>query len=262
MTTTDVDAALARAVVYRTLAVAFQPPSEAALQRIEARDGFPTLAAALHGLGGGLARLAPSLDSLAVSDAGSLAFDYWRLFGHTTRGLVCACETEYGPDNGFHQPQQLADIAGYYLAFGLRPATDGEVRPDHIACECEFMDFLCRKQARGLAARSRDLDETLETTAAAERTFFRDHVGRFGRAFGVRMASEDPTGFYGVIGRVLLALVDTECARLGVTGGPIDLLVRPEEVDDVPMACGDAAGGPVQALPVYRGDPSSGERLL
>ena len=188
--------------------------------------------------------LAARLASLTLPEVEALSASYWRLFGHTTRGLICACETEYGPDNGFHQPQQLADISGYYLAFGLRPMIAGETRSDHIACECEFMDFLSRKQAHLLdrldANADGDLAETLEVTDMAARSFLRDHLGRFGRAFAARVAAEDGDGYFGVLGRVLLQFVDAECGRVGVEAGPVDLIVRPEEIDETPMACGSA----------------------
>jgi TorA maturation chaperone TorD len=251
----SVTAALARAVIYRTLTAAFQPPTDPILDAIGARDGFPIVVAAVRFLN----CPAVSIESVTIGSA-VLAADYWRLFGHTTRGLVCTCETEYGPDNGFHQPQQLADIAGYYLAFGLHPARDGEVRPDHIACECEFLDFLSRKQAYLLGCG--DSGEQLATTAAAERSFVRDHLGRFGRAFGARVASEDRNGFYGAVGRLLLAFVALECARLGIDAGPLDLIVRPEDVDDAPMACASADAGEPAPLPFYRQNASAGGRVL
>jgi len=90
----SVTAALARAVIYRTLTTAFQPPTEAGLQAMGAREGFPTVVAAL----GYLNRPTSMIESVTIGDAETLAGVYWRLFGHTTRGLVCACETEYGPD--------------------------------------------------------------------------------------------------------------------------------------------------------------------
>jgi TorA maturation chaperone TorD len=259
------DAALARAVVYHALSLALEPPSDARVREIGAHDRFSAVAAALRYLESaattashGLALAASLLESSAIGDTQTLSADYWRLFGHTTRGLICACETEYGPDNGFHQPQQLADIAGYYLAFGLRPLTTGEVRPDHIACECEFMDFLSRKQARLLDGG--DAGETLDVTRMAERTFLRDHLGRFGRAFGARLAAEDRGGFFGAMGHVLLAFVDEECARLRIDAGPIDLAVRPDLADDTPMACGSGDSEEPVPLPFHRQDPSLGAR--
>ena len=252
-----VDAALARAVVYRLLSIGFQPPTRARLDEIGARDGFRVVTTALEHLlpscdtstsasvsadRGGLSSAAARLASLTPPDVDALSGRYWHLFGHTTRGLICACETEYGPDNGFHQPQQLADISGYYLAFGLRPRAAGEARSDHIACECEFMDFLSRKQAHLLDRLDADPDvaETLEVTELAARSFLRDRLGRFGRAFAARVAAEDGDGYFGALGRLLLAFVDAECARVGVEAGPVDLIVRPEEIDETPMACGSA----------------------
>ena len=240
-----IDRALARAVVYRTLSIGFQPPTEARLTQIGARDGWPVVTAALSRADPpdrSLERAAARLASLSIAGVETLSTTYWRLFGHTTRGLICACETEYGPDNGFHQPQQLADISGCYLAFGLRPVAASEARADHIACECEFMDFLNRKEALLLTTDARGVsdDETLAVTREAARTFLRNHLGRFGRAFASRVAAEDGDGYFGSLGHVLLAFVDAECARAGIEGGPADLTVRPESIDETPMACGSA----------------------
>jgi TorA maturation chaperone TorD len=237
-----VDAALARAVVYRVLSLGFQPPTHERLDEMRAGNRFDVLARAVEVLrpGAALEAAVARLQAISARTTGELSSAYWRLFGHTTRGLVCAFETEYGPENNFQQPQQLADLAGYYLAFGLRPRLTVETRPDHIACECEFMDFLSRKQARFLdrPADGQSLEETLTTTDCAVKSFLRDHLGRFGRAFAARLASEDHDGFYAALAGVLLAFVSHECARVGVEAGPVDLAVRPEEIDDTPMACG------------------------
>ena len=229
------------------LSIGFQPPTSARLDRAGAGDGFRAVTAALEHLDRPnpeklLVPLATRLASLALSESEALSASYWHLFGHTTRGLICACETEYGPDNGFHQPHQLADISGYYLAFGLRPVAAAEARGDHIACECEFMDFLSRKQARLVDRLETDpgLTETLEVTDMAARSFLRDHLGRFGRAFAARVAAEDGDGYFGALGRLLLQFVDVECRRVGVEAGPVDLIVRPEDIDETPMACGSA----------------------
>ena len=242
-----VDEALARAVVYRTLAIGFQTPTAVRLRQVGALDRFRAVTAALQhldqpGRPSSLAPAAAALAALVVPSVEALSATFWHLFGHTTRGLICACETEYGPDNGFHQPQQLADISGYYLAFGLRPAAAADARADHIACECEFMDFLSRKEAMWLGEPPQAAtEETLEVTRQAARSFLRDHLGRFGRAFAVRVATEDDDGYFGALGHLLMAFVDAECIRVGVEAGPIDLIVRPELIDDAPMACGSGS---------------------
>ena len=242
-----VDDALARAVVYRTLSLALQPPNDDRLRQMGAFEGFGDVVAALRWLdrragGSALEAAATQLAAMSPPAVERVTESFVRLFGHTTRGLVCACETEYGPDNGFHQPQQLADIAGYYLAFGLRPIAGSDTRVDHIACECEFMDFLNRKEAVLLAGEttSAHAGETLEVTQHAARGFLRDHLARFGCAFATRLANEDRDGYYAAVGQVLLAFLKTHCARLGIGAGPTDLVVQSEMVDDTPMACGTA----------------------
>jgi len=82
--------------------------------------------------------------------------------------------------------------------------------------------------------------ETLEVTEHAERTFLREHLGRFGRALAARVLSEDAHGYLGALGRVLLTLIEAECARVGVGPGPIELVVRPDAADETPMLCGTA----------------------
>jgi TorA maturation chaperone TorD len=243
------DDVLARAVVYRALSVGFQAPTDVRLSFVGARNGFPTLAAALlhlnarEGPPDALERAASALTGLTPEAIAAADASFWRLFGHTTRGRVCPCETEYGRDDGFHQPQQLADVSGYYLAFGLRFGADSDIRADHIACECEFMDFLSRKEAWLAAGPAHDnaAEESLETTRQAGRTFLRDHLASFGCAFGARVAAEDPGGYYDAFGRVLLAFLQCECRRVAVRAGALDLTARSADIDDdTPMACGSA----------------------
>jgi TorA maturation chaperone TorD len=241
----EIDRALVRAVVYHALSLGFQMPTAERLRRLGVDERFAPVAAALETLDpepGSESRksAAMGLASFVEPNVDRLTASFVRLFGHTTRGLICACETEYGDDNQFHQPQQLADIAGYYLAFGLRPVLASDVRADHVACECEFMDFLNRKLALLLTSDRADA-ETLDATRDAARSFLRDHLGHFGRAFATRLIAEDPDGLFGRLASVLREVLDAECRRLAIAGGPVDLLVRPPAEDDVPMACGTAS---------------------
>jgi TorA maturation chaperone TorD len=247
MTDTELQivSALARATAYRTFSLAFQAPTDARLRTMGAPDAFAVLLEAFRSL---------DTDSTGVFAAGvdrvrearqtleALTLEYWRVFGHTTRGLVCACETEYGDDNKFQQPNQLADISGYYLAFGLAPPSASEVRQDHVACECEFMEFLNLKEACFLEAgeRTTEVEETLAATRQAQRTFLRDHLGYFGRGFASRLATDGGGRYFNAWGGLFLQFLDGECARLGVEGGSAELPVRAELGDDAPMACGSA----------------------
>jgi TorA maturation chaperone TorD len=242
----SVVSALARAAVYRTFSQAFQAPTEVGLRAMGAFDDFATLRHATQCLDAhSSSDVAACVDGLrsASRPLGALTAQYWRVFGHTVRGMVCPCETEYGDDNKYEQPQQLADIAGYYLAFGLTPLPASELRHDHVACECEFLSFLHLKQALFLeeCAKTAGGAETLEVTCRAERSFLRDHLGRFGRAFASCLAGDTCGPYYSAWGTLFLRWLDRECARHGVAVGPTDLAVRTEFSDEAPMACGSAS---------------------
>ena len=252
-TESPVLSALSRAAVYRTFAAAFQTPTEAGLRTVCAVDDFATLTTALHCAGSPVTGdVRTCLERLRTASrcVEPLTAQYWRVFGHTARGLVCPCETEYGDGNQYQQPQQLADISGYYLAFGLTPLSATELRQDHVACECEFMVFLNLKQTLFLegCAGTADGAVTLEVTRRAERTFLRDHLGRFGRAFASTLASSENGPYYSAWGTLFLHWLELEHTRLHVDIAPGPLLpLRTEFSDDAPMACG-SAGDLIQIL--------------
>jgi TorA maturation chaperone TorD len=232
--------------MYRILSTAFQAPTEERLRKIGAFDDFAPLITALSCLddvaNDNASDIVEALRRGRV-DLATLAAEYWRVFGHTTRGLVCPCETEYGDDNKYRQPQELADIAGYYLAFGLKPQSATELRHDHVSCECEFMAFLNLKQALLVeeGAQTEGGADTLEVTRQAARTFLRDHLGRFGRACAASLAADDSAPYYSAWGALCLSWLEREHARLGIDLAASPLPLRGELVDDAPMACGSAS---------------------
>ena len=245
-TETPVVSALARATMYRMFSLAFQAPTKAGLRKMGAADDFATLRHAARVLDACPSSIAATcLEQLRDGghDPGILREQYWRAFGHTVRGLICPCETEYGDDNKYEQPQQLADIAGYYLAFGLTPLEASELRHDHVACECEFLAFLNLKEAFFLEEleKTASAAETLDVTCRAERAFLRDHLAQFGRAFASCLSAGAVGPYYSAWGTLFLEWIDYECERLGIDGGPNELSVRAELDDDAPMACGSAS---------------------
>ncbi len=135
-----------------------------------------------------LASVTEILRELNVPDDGRLAFgslevgswdlptlqtEYSRALGVT--GSLCY-ETEYGLPHEFRQSQELADLAGFYRAFGFGLGGPVRERPDHVAVELEFMYALSLKEAY---AASQGLMEAAEICADAERKFLRDHLGRW-----------------------------------------------------------------------------------
>ena len=167
-------------------------------------------------------------------DLDSLLTSHGRLFGHTVRGTVTPYETEYGQEGLFQQPQQLANLNGFYRAFGLRVRQDERERPDHIACQLEFMEFLSRKQTYALEHGD---DSMFQASSRAGLLFLKEHLGRFGRAFGYGVKKQDPEGFLGMAGDFLFDFLTLECVRLQIEAGPSRLPLRSPAEDNVPMAC-------------------------
>jgi TorA maturation chaperone TorD len=246
-----IDLCLARSVLYRTLTLGFARPSETSSTALSGADratweAAAGLVAASEARREGLRSALVALAEAATADGRELS--HARLFGHA-QGLVSPFETDWGnAPAAFRQPQDLADLAGYYLAFGLQPPRGADERVDHVACECEFMDFLARKEAylraraEGPEVLTTEEESTLAVVQEAGRRFLREHLGRFGRSFAGRLLREDAGGFYGALGSVLLAVLGAEGERLGVPLGPATLEVRPPAPDDAPMACGSSCG--------------------
>ena len=245
---TELDVALARAVVSRVLKIGLSFPNQESFGRIssvETEEALSRAAVVLDevdevsnsntctGLAEAVARFrAPSL---TISTVGDLGQDYNRLFGHTLRGKVCPYETEYGGAHTFQQAQELSDLAGFYLAFGLKPSDARNERVDHIAHELEFLEFLSCKEAY---AWEDDDEDMLAVTRGALKRFVGEHLGRFGRAFGRHLYEADTGGFYGGLGGLCAAFLSSECERQGTEVGPEVLELRSTEEEDVPMACG------------------------
>jgi TorA maturation chaperone TorD len=252
--TAEIELALCRSALYEALAVGFRPPSPEMVARLATADGAAGLVAAAELLDRHAPRSdAPALASLvrrlAETDTAVPVLDasYQRLFGHTVRGEAPAYETEYGSDDLFRQPHEMADVSGFYAAFGLALAPGLGERSDHVSCECEFSMFLARKEA---VAFERDDMAMLAETRKAARLFLRDHLGRFVPSLGDRLRRAAEGGFYAACGALADAFVRHECARLEVNAGPATLHLRTSVEDRVPMACGtcplgdadDAAG--------------------
>ncbi len=164
------------------------------------------------------------LQPVAVLRAG-----YDRVFGLVPARECPPYETEYHPSSEtFFRSQQLADVAGFYRAFGLGTSRLAPERPDHIALELEFMAFLLLKKR--LAP---DGTEQVDVCAEAQRTFFREHLAWWVPSFLTGLRRKAGGGLYGAAGDVLAAFLPLERARLNVEASRMplqaSLIERPEE---------------------------------
>jgi TorA maturation chaperone TorD len=195
--------------------------------------------------------LEPVLHELQQS-AQALQSDYDRIFGLVVARECPPYETEYYPTSEiFFRSQQLADIAGFYRAFGLEPAHHRPERPDFIALELEFMAFLLMKKRLAMETlRDRPHDYQFEAgdlsgidhakiCEDAARNFFRDHLAWWIPAFASGLRRKAASGFYSTVANVLAAIVPAERGWLGIS--PATRPAQPELIEQPEEQTGCAA---------------------
>jgi len=166
---------------------------------------------------------------------------YSRLFGHAIRGACPPYELEYGASEIIQQASELADIAGFYEAFGLDQGNGCRERPDHITAELEFLGVLCAKEALGLNTGDGALTER---SGDAERAFLKDHAARWLPAFCRRVESSDSDWFYGPLASFTAVFVAVECLRFEISAGPQWLELRPSDPNaDAAIECDGLPNG-------------------
>jgi TorA maturation chaperone TorD len=164
----------------------------------------------------------------------ALRAEYDRVFGLVLSRECPPYETEYDSSSEpFYRAQQLADIAGFYRAFGLQTAQAAPERPDHLALELEFMAYLLWKERMAWTTADEQAAERARVCVEAQRSFFRDHLAWWVPSFAAGMRRKAEQGFYFAVGQVLAALIPQERARLDVSAPrlPLEpaLIERPEE---------------------------------
>lgn len=205
--TDALDRTLARADAYRLLSAAFRDPDGPVAAPLEVDD----LVSALASLGLPVATdERRMLDAFADPDA--RAAEHRRIFGHTVAHGCPPYETEYGQRHVFGQAQELGDLNGFYAAFGLRPGPAGE-RPDHIACELEFLGVVALKEAY---ASTREDVARAQVARDGTAAFLRDHLGRWVPAFAVLIEQRAGPSGYGVLAALAARLVADHAGELGV----------------------------------------------
>jgi TorA maturation chaperone TorD len=202
-------------------------------------------------------RAAAMAAAQSLDDGADLLGEYHRLF--RTELAATPYETEYGPDRAARKGPELADILGFYEAFGFRPAASATELPDHIGAELEFFSLLLVKEAD---ARGRGAGEEAAVAADAARKFLADHLGRWVPGFcrGLREAARDP--FYSAVADLLEIFLEGEASRLGCSLGESAGLPpgSPEGCVACPMA--PTGGGSSQDAHRLGADRRGGQELM
>jgi len=166
VSTTVTESSAVRAALWRLLSLGFAPPSPETLAEVDA------LAEGVLGIGGP-PEVADLLAALRASRPDDLRAEYQSFFGGKV--AVAPYEGSYEVDP-LRQGRQLADIAGFYLAFGAEAQGPASERPDHLGCELEFLSFLELKRLLESEAGEESEAELVDEVAEA---FLRDHAGRW-----------------------------------------------------------------------------------
>lgn len=117
--------------------------------------------------------------------------EYDRLFRANEIWLY---STEYLAKNEFQKLNYLADIMGFYRAFGVEPDKD---RPDSLSCVLEFMHYLVFKRLHALRGDdSRDAKEKFFICLDAEKKFFADYLYLPGLKIAEVMGAKTANNFY------------------------------------------------------------------
>lgn len=213
----------ARRVIYRFAAMAYSDPQTGTWPHLADANSQAALhaacellrdepAAAVSSLGLGESPL-EQLDLTAVfqrlpTSALALTDTFDQTFGLL---VTCACppyETEYIDSKlSFQRAQQMADLGGFYRAFGVEPNAE---RPDHIALELEFMATLIDLESRA------QTDDQLFVSRKAQSDFVGDHLVWWVPTFARLLAKENSDSFYAAVGRFLSAFLPAERGLLGV----------------------------------------------
>ena len=152
-----------RSFVYAALARGFSQPDEASLEfllqcgQVEIKDDSAVARC-----------LAVRLESVKPTDLQELQEAYMQLFDPVNGPFPY--ESEHTKTHEFSKANILADIMGFYRAFGVEPTND---RADHVAAELEFMHFLMVKE---MHASSKGEHENALICRQARESFFREHL--------------------------------------------------------------------------------------
>lgn len=242
---------LARECVYRFLAAVATDPYNPGWERARDHHGHELAVAAMDVL---RAQAEQGPIALTFGELGPDALDlrplvaelkrpvtdhrreYDRIFGLVLPKECPPYETEYHPPaQTFLRSQQLADIAGFYRAFGVEPGGSARERPDHLSLELEFVALLLTKKRLAPDGPSADpaAREKAEVCDQALREFVRDHLVWWAPAFAAGLRRKAGHGLYHELACVLAALVPAERHLLGIDppfrAPKPELIEQPEE---------------------------------
>ena len=115
---------------------------------------------------------------------------------------------EYTAKNEFQRVECLADIMGFYKAFGVEPRCD---RPDALECELEFMHYLIFKNIRAVENPVKQGGEDRSAVCLeAQSKFFNRHLYAPANRISELVISKTQSNFYAGGAEKLLEFMEAE----------------------------------------------------
>lgn len=208
----------ARSQVYRLLSQGFAYPDE---KPVQSEGGVLALEIAKaieslphdYSLHIGFEELLKPLKSTASDHYKMLQEEHYHLFAPSASGGCQPYETEYDYPHIFAKAQELADISGFYHAFGLQVSSTSKERPDYLGTELEFMHILTLKE---IYARLDALSEQATICRDAQRKFLQFHLGKWVPAFCGTLERTSSSGYYRALASLTSKFINCECSHLSI----------------------------------------------
>lgn len=230
------EVALARSAAYGLLALAFRYPEPDRWPFFVDRDRWKAWPETLNmesaEVGDALRRFQEcflSPDPAHAVSVETAQVEFSRLFGHAVKSDRSTYELEYGAGEVFQRVARLADLQGFYKAFGLELQHRVRERADHVSIECEFMSIMAAKEAYAEQQSDR---EGLATVREAAGCFLESHLGAWLPSLARRISEAEPEGLYGALAVFVQGFIRFECSHYGVSAGPRLLELRSTDEDE------------------------------
>jgi TorA maturation chaperone TorD len=222
--------AFVRSQIYRLLSLAFLYPKEEFFKSLrkgsfikELKDYFSYILVnntkeITKEMGDNAIEVITALEELISNEFPNRELSYLEekfvtVFGHTVHKDYPPQGSHYGTGHMFQSSQHLADLAGYYNAFGLEHGGKQLEGLDHISLELEFMYVLTFKEGYAF---ENDGSEKADVCIKAQKKFMKNEIGSWGSLFAKLLETKGKDEYYTKIGGLLKVFLGMETAFLKV----------------------------------------------
>ena len=186
-----------------------------------------------HASGRARARIERLRRAWGEASEARLPAEYARLFLGNS-----ACpprETAYGDARRIAgRPAELADVGGFYAAFGVAPSAAEPDLPDHVCAELEFYSLLLVKQAYAEASARRAQRSIARRAAHA---FLEQHLARWIAAFARSVAEAGAPDAYRLLANAIVEEITEECRRMRARPRPHEGRLPFDEMQASELLC-------------------------